>query len=96
MPVPPLSTGRMPLTPDVSGRPVALVRVTLIGVPRAGATSVGLTPKTLRPDPVLEVLEKSVSAQAAKFALTCADAMIVPDEKIYGSAIAVPLRFYDQ
>ena len=35
VPVPPLATGKSPATPVVSGRPVALVRVALLGVPRA-------------------------------------------------------------
>ena len=40
VPVPPLATGNKPVTPVVNGRPVALVRVPLDGVPRAppGAT----------------------------------------------------------
>jgi len=35
MPVPPLATGSVTVTPDVSGRPVALVSVPLDGVPNA-------------------------------------------------------------
>ena len=35
-PVPPLATGRVPVTPVLSGRPVPCVRVTLEGVPRLG------------------------------------------------------------
>lgn len=40
VPVPPLATGNKPVTPVVRGRPVALVKVPLEGVPRAppGAT----------------------------------------------------------
>ena len=40
VPVPPLATGNKPVTPVVSGKPVALVKVPLDGVPRAppGAT----------------------------------------------------------
>ena len=38
-PVPPLATGRVPVMPVANGRPIALVRSTLIGVPKAGATS---------------------------------------------------------
>ena len=33
VPVPPLATGRMPVTPVVSGKPVALVNVKDVGVP---------------------------------------------------------------
>ncbi len=38
--VPPLATGRTPVTPVVSGSPVTLVRTPEAGVPRAGATNV--------------------------------------------------------
>ena len=40
VPVPPLATGSKPVTPVVRGKPVALVKVPLDGVPRAppGAT----------------------------------------------------------
>jgi len=51
-----------PLTPVVMGRPVALVRVALEGVPRAGVTKVGLVANTKAPEPV-----SSVTAEA-KFA----------------------------
>ena len=51
-----------PDTPVLIGRPVALVKVTLEGVPRAGVTSVGLLANTKAPDPV-----SSVTADA-KFA----------------------------
>ena len=50
--VPPLAIGRVPVTPVVNGRPVALVRMALAGVPRAGVTSVGLVDKTTLPVPV--------------------------------------------
>jgi hypothetical protein len=61
--VPPLAVGKVPVTPVVSGRPVALVNVALVGVPRIGVTSVGEIAKTLAPLPV-----SSVKA-AARFAL---------------------------
>jgi hypothetical protein len=51
-PVPPLATGKVPVTPVVKGRPVALVSVTEVGVPRIGVTSVGLVDNTLLPEPV--------------------------------------------
>jgi len=51
-PVPPLATGRVPLTPEVRGNPVAFVRVTDDGVPSAGVTSVGLVLRTTFPVPV--------------------------------------------
>jgi hypothetical protein len=52
-PVPPLAIGKVPVTPVDNGRPVALVRVALVGVPRIGVTSVGEVDNTLLPDPVL-------------------------------------------
>jgi len=61
--VPPLAVGKVPVTPVVKGKPVALVNVALVGVPRIGVTSVGLVAKTLAPLPV-----SSVKA-AARFAL---------------------------
>ena len=64
-PVPPLATGKVPVTPVVSGRPVALVRpiapdgvpeafVKSIadGVPRLGVVSTGLVENTTLPVPV--------------------------------------------
>ncbi len=41
-PVPPLATGRVPVTPVVKGRPVQLVKVPDEGVPSTGVTRVGL------------------------------------------------------
>ena len=41
-PVPPFATGSVPVTPEVSGRPVTLVITPLAGVPSAGVTSTGL------------------------------------------------------
>ena len=41
VPVPPDDTGRSPVTPVVSGRPVALVRVALDGVPKAPPRTTG-------------------------------------------------------
>ena len=55
MPVPPLATGRVPVTPVVSGRPVALVRVANEGTPRLGVTSVGDVANTSEPVPVSSV-----------------------------------------
>ena len=54
-PVPPLATGSVPVTPVVSGKPVALVKTRAVGVPRAGVTSVGLVANTLAPVPVSSV-----------------------------------------
>lgn len=52
IPVPPFATGKMPVTPVVSGSPVAFVSVSTDGVPRAGVTSVGELEKTKAPEPV--------------------------------------------
>jgi hypothetical protein len=54
-PVPPLATGKVPVTPVVRGKPVQLVSVPLVGVPSAGVTSVGLVERTTDPVPVLVV-----------------------------------------
>lgn len=62
-PVPPLAIGKIPVTPDVKGNPVALVNTAADGVPRLGVTKVGLVAKTKAPVPV-----SSVTA-AIKFAL---------------------------
>ena len=53
LPVPPFAIGKVPVTPVDRGRPVALVKVALVGVPRIGVTSVGEVDNTLFPDPVL-------------------------------------------
>ena len=50
--VPPLATGRTPVTPVVSGRPVALVSTPELGVPSAGVTKVGEAANTRAPVPV--------------------------------------------
>jgi hypothetical protein len=42
-----------PLTPVEIGKPVALVSVADVGVPKTGVTSVGLVDNTLLPEPVL-------------------------------------------
>lgn len=64
-PVPPLATGRVPVTPVVKGRPVQLVKVPDEGVPNIGVVKVGevkvavakvgLVAKTAEPDPVSSV-----------------------------------------
>jgi hypothetical protein len=51
-PVPPFATGRVPVTPVVSGKPVQLVSVPEVGVPKIGVTSVGEVESTLLPLPV--------------------------------------------
>jgi hypothetical protein len=51
-PVPPLATGKVPVTPVVKGKPVHEVKVPEEGVPRTGVTKVGLVDNTLLPEPV--------------------------------------------
>ena len=62
-PVPPLATGRVPVTPVDNGRPVAFVNTPDAGVPRAGVTNVGDVANTNAPEPV------SFVTAAARFAL---------------------------
>ena len=45
-------TGRLPVTPVVSGNPVAFVSVTLVGVPSKGVTNVGDVDSTTDPVPI--------------------------------------------
>ncbi len=40
-PVPPLAIGKVPVTPVVNGKPVALVNTPDAGVPKAGEVKVG-------------------------------------------------------
>ena len=47
-----MATGKVPVTPVDKGKPVALVKVPLEGVPRAGVTKVGLLANTKAPEPV--------------------------------------------
>lgn len=50
-----MATGSVPVTPVVSGKPVALVSVTADGVPRLGVVSDGLVANTRAPEPVSSV-----------------------------------------
>jgi hypothetical protein len=60
-PVPPLATGSVPVTPVVSGSPVAFVKVPDVGVPKIGVTNVGLVLNTRDPLPVsLEIIAAKV------------------------------------
>ena len=51
-PVPPLATGKVPVTPVLKGRPVALVNAAYEGVPILGVTKAGLVANTNEPEPV--------------------------------------------
>ena len=73
-PLPPLAIGRVPVTPVVKGRPVALVRTRAVGVPSAGVTKVGDVENTNAPLPV-----SSVTA-AARLALEGVPKKVVTPE----------------
>ena len=51
-PVPPLATGKVPVTPVVSGNPVKFVATPEVGVPKIGETKVGEVDSTTFPLPV--------------------------------------------
>ena len=51
-PVPPLATGRVPVTPVVTGKPVQFVSTPADGVPMFGVVNAGLVERTLFPEPV--------------------------------------------
>jgi hypothetical protein len=63
IPVPPLATGKISLTPVVKERSVQFERLPDAGVPNAGVTNVGLVANTRAPVPVSSVMA------AAKLAL---------------------------
>ena len=50
--MPPLATGKVPVTPVVRGKPTRFVAFPLVGVPNNGVTRVGLVDKTDEPVPV--------------------------------------------
>ena len=50
-----MAIGKVPVTPVDSGKPVALVNVADVGVPKTGVTKVGLVDNTTEPVPVLVV-----------------------------------------
>ena len=52
--VPPLATGRAPVTPAVNGRPVAFVSTAADGVPKAGVVNVGDVVMATLPEPDIE------------------------------------------
>ncbi len=54
------ATGRLPVTPVVSGNPVALVSTSAVGVPSAGVTRIGLVARTGAPVPDAVTQDTSV------------------------------------
>jgi hypothetical protein len=64
-PIPPFVTGSVPVTPVVSGKPVAFVSVADEGMPSAGVTKVGLLANTSAPLPVSSVTAAASCAEVA-------------------------------
>lgn len=56
------ATGRFPVTPVESGRPVAFVSVAAEGVPRFGVTKVGEVSRTTAPVPVTPLLKSDAAS----------------------------------
>ena len=64
-PVPPFAAGRIPVTPVVSGNPVAFVSTKADGVPKAGVVSVGLL--LITTDPAVPVIVYSPTTPALSY-----------------------------
>ena len=73
-----LVTGRLPVTPVDKGKPVALVRVTLVGVPRTGVTRVGEVASTLLPVPVLAMDDRTPPADVCTAPAVVSGVVMVP------------------
>jgi len=86
-PVPPFATGKVPVTPVVSGRPVALVSTAADGVPRFGVVRLGLVANTSAPEPVSSLITPASSAEvvAAK-----AESLSVVTTKVLEAGTVVP------
>ena len=93
-PVPPLATGKVPVTPVAKGKPVQLVRILPTpGVPRTGVTRIGAVESTVLPLPV-EVVTPVPPRRTGKVpAVTCvaeiemASAPATPCVEACGAAI---------
>jgi hypothetical protein len=72
-----------PDTPVDMGKPVAFVKVALVGVPSIGVTKVGLVDKTTLPDPVLVVTPVPPLA-TGNVPVTCVVKLIVPEIALPG------------
>ena len=94
--VPPFAIGSVPVTPVVSGKPVALVRTIADGVPRSGVVSTGLVAKTLLPVPVFVTLTTCLLALRASAVEAVKPDSVVVDEAVnvlneaLGAASVVP------
>jgi hypothetical protein len=88
IPVPPLATGRVPVTPVVSGKPVQDVSVPEVGVPRIGVTSVGLVLITTEPEPVIALLTRfllasvNTACDAVRFGMLIIPALVIDSLEI--------------
>ena len=89
IPVPPLATGSVPVTPVVKGRPVAFVNVALEGVPSAGVTRVGELANTKAPLPVSSEI---TPANSLDVVAASADNLSVVTTRVLDAGIVVPLR----
>ena len=94
IPVPPFATGKVPVTPVVSGSPVAEVKTIAVGVPSAGVISVGLVEKTKLVD-VVPVAPAAVKPDILLNAAIPALVAFVPPSATVTGAVrlnAVPVR----
>ena len=93
-PVPPLATGRVPVTPVVRGKPVQLVSTPLAGVPKAGVVKLGDT--RVNPDtevvvvPSVREVEPSVIAVAKLLSSWDKGIADVAVANVYGTAMLEP------
>ena len=87
--VPPLATGRTPVTPVVSGRPVRLVATPDAGVPKAGVTKVGLVARTTLPLPVVASSPKTPELLYSIRPLVPLEMVVVPTTSEEATAVTV-------
>ncbi len=81
--VPPLAIGKVPVTPVVNGKPVALVKVNDVGVPKLGVVNIG--------DVKVLFVKVSVPAKVAKVPEAAGKVIAVPVPATAGAEIvAVP------
>ena len=81
-PVPPFAIGKVPVTPDVNGKPVAFVNTPEAGVPNAGAVKVGLVNVLL--------VKVSVPAKVAKVPDAPGKVIVVVPATVGAASVAVP------
>jgi len=81
-PVPPLAIGKVPITPELNGKPVALVNVPDAGMPNAGAVKIG--------DVKVLFVKVSVPANVAKVPVAAGKVMVVVPATAGAVRVAVP------